>query len=53
MDLGDLKFDDYVQKAASLGTMPRISHMVVIKEKGEIDKKLIDLLKKANQRIKK
>ena len=53
LDLGDLKFDDYVQKSASLGTMPRISHMIVIKEKSDINKKLADYLKIANQRIKK
>jgi predicted transport protein len=53
LDLGDLKFDDYIQKAVSLGAMPRISHMIVIKEKSDVDKKLIDNLKTANQRIKK
>ena len=53
LDLGDMKFDDNVQKAASLGTMPRISHMIVIKEKSDIDKKLADYLKFANKRIKK
>ncbi|MEO8210534.1 MAG: DUF5655 domain-containing protein [bacterium] len=52
MDLGDIKFDGYVQKAASLGAMPRISHMIVITEKSEINKKLIDLLKIANHRVK-
>ncbi|MDQ3022500.1 MAG: DUF5655 domain-containing protein [Bacteroidota bacterium] len=53
MDLGDVKFDDYAQKAASLGAMPRISHMISLKDKSEINKKLIDLLKSAHRRIKK
>ena len=51
MDLGDMKFDSYVQKAKTLGAMPRISHMVVVKEKKDIDKKLTDLLKKAYERV--
>ncbi|MEO8664173.1 MAG: DUF5655 domain-containing protein [Ignavibacteria bacterium] len=53
MDLGDMKFDGKVQKAVTLGAMPRISHMTVITDPSGIDKKLIKNLRKANQRIKK
>ncbi|MDQ3193673.1 MAG: DUF5655 domain-containing protein [Bacteroidota bacterium] len=53
MDLGETKFDTYVQKAVSLGAMPRISHMIVVTENPGINNDLIDNLKKANQRVKK
>ena len=47
MDLGDMPFNDHVLKATSLGAMPRISHMVALKETAQIDEELIDLLLKA------
>ncbi|HAY33157.1 MAG TPA: DUF5655 domain-containing protein [Ignavibacteria bacterium] len=51
MDLGDKKFDQYLLKAVSLGAMPRISHMIVLTEKKQIDNKLKELLKEANKRV--
>lgn len=53
MDLGEMAFSDYLQKSKLTGPMPRISHMVSIKEKGDINTKLLDLIKKADQRVNK
>lgn len=50
MDLGDREFDDRVQKAKSLGAMPRISHMVEITKSQEVTG-LVSLLKEANTRV--
>ena len=44
MDLGDMAFTDTVQKTKLTGPMPRISHMVVITNIKQFDKKLIELL---------
>jgi len=49
LDLEDTPFDAYVQKAKSLGTMPRISHMVEVTESSEINDDLNQKLKEANQ----
>ncbi|MBK8983623.1 MAG: DUF4287 domain-containing protein [Ignavibacteria bacterium] len=51
MDLGDKKFDDTLLKAVSLGAMPRISHMIVLTEKKQINNKLKELLTEANKRV--
>ena len=51
MDLGDLPFEGVVEKAKLTGPMPRISHMVVIKNHYDIDKKLFQLLDEANKRV--
>jgi predicted transport protein len=47
LDLGDLPFDDYTQKAKSLGAMPNLTHMVEISEAHQINKQLIDFVKQA------
>jgi hypothetical protein len=39
LDLGDRLFDDYVQKAKSLGEMPRISQVVEITSAEEVDQR--------------
>lgn len=44
MDLGDMAFTDAVQKTKLSGPMPRISHMAVITNIKQLDKKLIELL---------
>lgn len=44
MDLGDMAFNDTVQKTKLTGPMPRISHMFVITDIKQFDKKLIELL---------
>lgn len=50
LDLGDHPFEERVQKAKLSGPMPRISHMVVLKESGEIDNALRSLLQQSYQR---
>lgn len=44
MDLGDMAFNDTVQKTKLTGPMPRISHMTVITDAKQFDKKLIEQL---------
>jgi predicted transport protein len=44
MDLGDMAFTETVQKTKLSGPMPRISHMVVITDMKQFDKKLIEYL---------
>ncbi|MBL7703313.1 MAG: DUF4287 domain-containing protein [Ferruginibacter sp.] len=44
MDLGDMAFDETVQKTKLSGPMPRISHMAVITDIKQFDKKLSGLL---------
>jgi hypothetical protein len=51
LDLGDQPFGDYVQKARSLGTMPRISHMIEIQSEAEITDELLANLKQAYNRV--
>lgn len=51
MDLGDRPFDKQVQKAKSLGTMPRISHMVEVTTEAEINDDLVPLIQEANGRV--
>jgi predicted transport protein len=51
MDLGDTPFSDYLQKSKLTGPMPRISHMVIIQDKKDINPKLLGLIQKADKRI--
>ncbi len=51
MDLGDRAFEGPVEKAKSLGTMPRISHMVEVMDAKGISAALGKLLKEANARV--
>lgn len=51
MDLGERPFDDTVRKVSMTGPMPRISHMVVLKDKKDFTKDLIGLLNEANERV--
>lgn len=53
MDLGDLPFNDTVQKTKLTGPMPRISHMVIITEEKHFDKKISDYLKQSYNRVNK
>ena len=50
LDLGDLPFDAYTQKAKSLGAMPNLTHMVEITSTEQIDDKLINLVQVAYNR---
>lgn len=51
MDLGERPFDDTVRKVSMTGPMPRISHMVVLKDKKDFTFDLIELLQKSNERV--
>ena len=44
MDLGDMAFNETVQKTKLNGPMPRISHMAVITDMKQFDKKLLEYL---------
>jgi len=50
MDLGDMAFNETVQKTKLSGPMPRISHMVVITDIKQFDKKLIEYLQASYNR---
>jgi len=50
LDLGDLPFDEKVEKAKLTGPMPRISHMVVATDASRFDFDLVDLLKQSHAR---
>lgn len=47
LDLGDLPFDDYLQKARSLGAMPNLTHMVEIAAPSDVNDKLIGYVQQA------
>lgn len=51
LDLGDMTFNDVIQKSKLVGPMPRISHMVTLKSEKEIDKNLFSLFEKADKRV--
>ena len=53
LDLSQEPFTDYIQKAKSLGTMPRISHMVEINEANDVNDRLKEILVKANEIVNK
>jgi hypothetical protein len=44
MDLGETAFTETLQKSKLSGPMPRMSHMVVITDMKQFDKKLIEYL---------
>lgn len=50
LDLGDRPFDETVEKAKLTGPMPRISHMVVLSEVGQIDEALAALMSESHAR---
>jgi len=47
LDLGDLPFDTYVQKARSLGAMPNLTHMVEIAAPTDVDDQLTEYVQQA------
>ncbi len=49
LDLGDTPFDDYVQKAKSLGAMPNIGHMIEISDPAEVDDRLLNYFEQSYQ----
>ncbi|MBK7233944.1 MAG: DUF4287 domain-containing protein [Saprospiraceae bacterium] len=50
LDLGEVPFDEYIQKSKLTGPMPRISHMVILTELQQFNHKLLDLLQQSYQR---
>jgi predicted transport protein len=53
MDLGDTPFTETLQKSKLSGPMPRISHMVIITDISQLDKKQIDYLQSSYNRSQK
>ncbi len=51
MDLGDMPFEGRIEKAKSLGTMPRISHMIEITSADQITEELLAHLRQAYDRV--
>ena len=49
-DLGDRAFDETVSKSKLSGPMPRISHMLVLTDKSQLNPDLVELLKASHQR---
>jgi hypothetical protein len=49
-DLGDRPFDNTVSKSKLAGPMPRISHMLVLTDKSQLDGDLVELMKASYQR---
>ncbi len=47
LDLGDLPFDDYIQKARSLGAMPNLTHMIEIATPADVNNQLIGYVQQA------
>jgi len=50
LDLGDTPFDDYVQKAKSLGAMPNVTHMVEIADPSQVNARLLSYVQQAYDR---
>jgi len=49
-DLGNRAFDEQVSKSKLSGPMPRISHMLVVTDKSQLNADLVELLKASYQR---
>lgn len=47
LDLGDTPFDDYTQKAKSLGAMPNLTHMVEVSDAAQVNDRLMDAVERA------
>jgi len=47
LDLDSTPFDDYAQKAKSLGAMPNLTHMVEIVSPADVNPRLIGLMRQA------
>ena len=50
LDLGDRAFDESVTKSKLSGPMPRISHMLVLTDKAQLNSDLVELLQLSHQR---
>jgi hypothetical protein len=47
LDLGDTPFDDYIQKARSLGAMPNLTHMVEVNDSAQVNAHLLGYVQQA------
>lgn len=50
LDLGELTFDNYAQKAKSLGAMPNLTHMIEVDAQNEVNDRLMGFVQQAYQR---
>ena len=50
LDLGDRPFDETIEKAKLSGPMPRISHMFVLTDAKQLDKKIAEAVKESYSR---
>lgn len=48
LDLGDTPFDDYTQKARSLGAMPNLTHMIEISTPDDVNERLLAYVRQAD-----
>lgn len=53
MDLGEVAFNDTLQKSKLTGPMPRISHMIIITEKEQFSKQVSEFIKQSYNRTNK
>ena len=51
MDLGDKPFNNILEKAKLTGPMPRISHMVILREEGDYDDDFSNWLNESFKRV--
>ncbi|MCH8808011.1 MAG: hypothetical protein IH986_18245 [Planctomycetes bacterium] len=51
LDLGDQPFRGRIEKAKTLGAMPRISHMIVVREAADVGPELTASLQQAWDRV--
>lgn len=51
LDLGDVPFGDYTQKAKSLGAMPNLTHMIEITSSDDVTDQLINYVQEAYTRV--
>lgn len=50
LDLGELAFNSYAQKAKSLGAMPNLTHMIEVNAQDEVNDRLLSFVQQAYQR---
>ena len=50
LDLGDIPFGEYVQKAKSLGAMPNLTHMIEVSSVNNVNNTLIQYVQQAHKR---
>jgi hypothetical protein len=51
LDLGDMPFTEEVQKSKLTGPMPRISHMILLTDKAQLNVALLELLTSSYKRV--